>query len=158
MTLGSNPEVTYGVPVELAWTEEESNLFDTVDDFEQRHNSSHQKDDTHNDGSTTIQSSSLTTTTHDASSYPHAVHRLKAADRDEIASLHHSRDSIVRVKQQVQQIQEQRHISKRDPEPMQIIKDIRRQRMNRDTGDTTTSTSPQPRRKSSHGWCCCPFV
>ena len=155
MTLGSNPDVSYGVPVELAWSADASDLFDSIEEFEQKahavtQQSPEQNSNTAgtaiNDGTTTT---TLTTTTATTLSpptspsvgpYPHPVHRLKASDRDAIASRNHSRDSIVRVKQEVQMIQEQRHDSKRDKEAINIIKEIRRQRIE-GTTSTTTATS-----------------
>ena len=155
MTLGSNPDVCCGVPVELAWSADASDLFDSIEEFEQKahavtQQSPEQNSNTAgtaiNDGTTTT---TLTTTTATTLSpptspsvgpYPHPVHRLKASDRDAIASRNHSRDSIVRVKQEVQMIQEQRHDSKRDKEAINIIKEIRRQRIE-GTTSTTTATS-----------------
>ena len=154
MTLGSNPDVSYGVPVELAWSADASDLFDSIEEFEQKahavpqqspEQNSNTAETAINDGTT----ATLTTTTATTVSsptppsvgpYPHPVHRLKASDRDAIASRNHSRDSIVRVKQEVQMIQEQRHDSKRDKEAINIIKEIRRQRIE-GTTSTTTATS-----------------
>jgi hypothetical protein len=132
MTLGTNPDVSYGVPVELAWSADTSDMFDSIEEFERKahqlpENQSNKNTATTNDGTTTT--TTIATTVAPPVPYTHTVRRLKASDRDEIASQHHSRDSIVRVKQEVQKIQEQRHDSKKDKEPMKIIKEIRRQRM-----------------------------
>jgi hypothetical protein len=151
MTLGTNPGVSYGVPVELAWSAETSDMFDSIEEFERRAHAGsssssppqqHHTENTTNDG-TTVTTATTPVTASSSATYPHTVHRLRASDRDEIASRHHSRDSIVRVKKEVQMMQEQRHDSKKDKEAINMIKEIRRQRMEGTLtlDDTTKGTS-----------------
>jgi len=69
MTLSNNPSATYGVPVELAWDEESSELL-TVDQYEK----DHEKKD---------------------------LHRMTAGERQQIAAVNHTRESITERLQEV---------------------------------------------------------
>jgi hypothetical protein len=127
MTLGANPEVRHGVPVELAWEVERSCVFDTVDEFEEKvHAVTTTTDETSllkNQGS----SADPTSTTTTSSTVPHPVKRMTAAEREEIASVHHSRDSIVRVQSDMHTIQQHRHDSQRDPAAKMVVMKLEQQ-------------------------------
>jgi hypothetical protein len=126
MTLGVNPEVRHGVPVELAWEVEQSCVFDTVDEFEETVHATSTTDETSllkNQGS----SADPTSTTTTSSTVPHPVKRMTAAEREEIASVHHSRDSIVRVQSDMHTIQQHRHDSQRDPAAKMVVMKLEQQ-------------------------------
>jgi hypothetical protein len=101
MTLGSNPEVRRGVPVELAWDVEESNVFSTIDEYEEK---------AHAEG-------------RDSGS----AKRIAAWKREAIAEAHHSRESIVRVETEIQTIQKQRHDSKRDAAAKHVVSTLEKE-------------------------------
>jgi hypothetical protein len=101
MTLGSNPEVRRGVPVELAWDVEESNVFSTVDEFEEQ---------AHGEGRESG-----------------SAKRIAAWKREAIAEAHHSRESIVRVETEIQTIQQQRHDSQRDKAAKHVVDELQRE-------------------------------
>jgi hypothetical protein len=175
MTLGTNPEVSYGVPVELAWAADASDMYDSIEEFERK--AHHLDESQQNNIIRTNDDGTTATNIYVPVTHSHTVHRLKASDRDEIAARHHSRDSIVRVKQEVQKIQEQRHDSMRDKEPIQMIKEIRQQRMegklttttfddtttpapvdHTSSTTTTATTNAKPPRRGRRVWfLCCPF-
>ena len=101
MTLGSNPEVRRGVPVELAWEVEQSEVFSTVDEFEEK---------AHADG-------------RDSGN----ARRIAAWKREAIAEAHHSRESIVRVTNEIQAIQQNRHDSQRDSAAKHVVSDLQKE-------------------------------
>jgi hypothetical protein len=82
LTLGDNPGVSSGIPLQLGWEEESSELVD-VEAFEKRHSD-------------------------------RSVTRIAKSRREAIASEHHTRDSIVRVQEEVREIQHSVQDSERD--------------------------------------------
>jgi hypothetical protein len=96
MTLGANPSTTRGVPVELAWEVDESMQFENPSDFD-AYTSSEQ-------GSSNIW--------HDGD--PHGARRMTAASREQIASVNHSRESIVQTEKEVMEIKKSRMNSTKD--------------------------------------------
>jgi hypothetical protein len=125
MTLGANPEVRYGVPVELAWEVERSCVFDTVDEFEETvHAVTTDETSLLKNQNSSADPTSRTTS---SSTVPHPVKRMTAAEREEIASVHHSRDSIVRVQSDMHTIQQHRHDSQRDPAAKMVVMKLEQQ-------------------------------
>jgi hypothetical protein len=96
MTLGANPSTTRGVPVELAWEVEESMQFENPSDFDAYTSSEHGSSDIWHDGD------------------PHGARRITAASREQIASVNHSRESIVKAQQEVMEIKKSRMDSIKD--------------------------------------------
>jgi hypothetical protein len=88
MTLGTNPSATDGVPVELAWEHEQSDLYETPDAFEE-----HVRDDAIHRHPYRYRSGQD----------PHStVHRIAPASRLHIAEQHHSRNSILAVERDIE--------------------------------------------------------
>jgi hypothetical protein len=132
MTLGSNPEVRRGVPVELAWDVEESNVYSTVDEFEEQ---------AHADGRESG-----------------SAKRIAAWKREAIAEAHHSRESIVRVETEIQTIQQQRHDSQRDKEARHVVDELQREPHTTVMPPSKASSRSVDGAQSSKGWrlfACC---
>jgi hypothetical protein len=96
MTLGANPSTTRGVPVELAWEVDESMQFENPSDFDAYTSSEHGSSEIWHDGD------------------PHGARRITAASREHIASVNHSRESIVKAQQEVMEIKKSRMDSSKD--------------------------------------------
>jgi hypothetical protein len=199
MTLGRNPGVGYGVPVELAWDVVGSNEFTTIEEYEENVRQSHgqqyrvptppppqqQNDDdddtptTNNnnsskteasiasaDGSITADSTSTSTTpitsnTTTTTPTPRIVKRIPASKRDEIASMHHSRASIVRIQDEVKTIQEQRSSSKSDTVAKKIIQELKRNpngivNTSQQSFDYDMTTDTTAKKQKSWWSYCCP--
>lgn len=126
MTLGSHPEVQNGVPIELSWVKQQSFLYDTIDEFEQSKDpvgtaaQQQQGSDTENESSSELLASVPVVA-------PNSVRRIPAAERAEIAQLYHSRDSILRITQEVQTIQESRNHSRADKAAQKVIVQLHKQ-------------------------------
>jgi hypothetical protein len=122
MTMGANPSTSRGVPVELSWQVDESLEFANDAEF-----------DAYNAQQEASSSSWYLDTPN-----PHTVRRIAPHSREAIASEHHSRDSIVRVEQEIRDIKKSRLESESDSESRRHERARHQEKRNRNrNGDQT---------------------
>lgn len=138
MTLGANPEVGYGIPIELAWTKQDSVIYESIDEFEEAKKVSIANNQIENDPQLVDEANDPTISSYLPRKESRTVRRIPASEREAIATMNHSEDSIRRVTQEILSIQESRNDSRNDKLAQNVIIQLHRKPHEAVTSSTTT--------------------